>query len=69
MTGTTVQWINEDNFGHTVQNQNEFGKVTSLFNSPVLQTGDIFSHTFDEAGTYNYFRTLHPWGVGIVTVR
>lgn len=67
--GTTVQWINEDNFAHTVQSQDEFGKATSLFSSSILQTGEIFSHTFDDAGTYNYFCTFHPWRVGVVTVR
>lgn len=67
--GTNVQWINEDNLGHTISSQNEFGKVIPLFNSPVLKTGETFSHTFVEPGVYNYFCTLHPWRIGIVTVR
>ena len=67
--GTIAQWINEDNFSHTISSQNEFGKAISLFNSPVLKTGETFSHTFEEPGVYNYFCTLHPWRIGVVTVR
>ena len=67
--GTIAQWINEDNFSHTISSQNEFGKAISLFNSPVLKTGETFSHAFEELGVYNYFCTLHPWRIGVVTVR
>ena len=66
--GTTVVWINDDAVPHTIQSQDEQGNVIGLFNSGILNTGDRFPHTFDELGVYNYFCTLHPWRVGLVTV-
>ena len=66
--GTTVVWVNDDEVLHTIQSQDEEGKVIGLFNSAPLKTGERFAHTFDEAGIYNYFCTLHPWRVGLVTV-
>ncbi len=67
--GTMVTWINEDNVPHTIQSQDEFGKVIALFNSAPLNTGDRFEFTFEESGTYNYFCSFHPWRVGLVTVK
>ena len=66
--GSTVVWINDDAVPHTIQSQDEMGNVIGLFNSDILNTGDRFAYTFDEAGVYNYFCTLHPWRVGLVTV-
>ena len=67
--GTTVVWTNDDSVPHTIQSQNEFGEIIGLFNSAPLQTGEIFEFKFEESGVYNYFCSLHPWRVGIVTVR
>ena len=66
--GTVVVWINDDVVTHTIQSQDEEGKVIGFFNSGLLTTGQKFVHTFDESGTYNYFCTFHPWRVGVVTV-
>ncbi|MFB5610531.1 MAG: plastocyanin/azurin family copper-binding protein [Nitrosopumilaceae archaeon] len=66
--GTTVVWINDDTVPHTVQSQDEEGNVIGVFNSAPLKTGERFAHTFDDEGIYNYFCTLHPWRVGVVTV-
>jgi plastocyanin len=68
-TGTTVEWINEDSVPHTVQSQDEKGSIIGLFNSAPLMTGERFEHIFDESGVYHYYCSLHPWRVGIVTVR
>lgn len=68
-TNTKVIWVNEDSVPHNIQSQDEFGKVSDMFNSPPLNTGDRFEHTFDEAGAYNYYCSFHPWRVGIVTVK
>lgn len=65
---TTVVWVNDDNVLHTVQSMDEDGKPTSLFNSNVLKTGERFAFKFEEKGEFNYFCTLHPWRVGLVTV-
>ena len=66
--GTTVIWVNEDNFGHTVQSQDEKGNPTGLFSSQILNTGDRFGFKFDETGVFNYYCTFHPWRVGSVSV-
>lgn len=67
--GTTVEWVNDDSVPHTIQSQNSQGDIIGLFNSAPLLIGDSFEYTFDESGVYNYFCSLHPWRVGIVTVR
>lgn len=68
-TGTTVGWVNDDSVPHTIQSQDPQGNIIGLFNSAPLMTGDVFEYTFEESGVYNYFCSLHPWRVGIVTVR
>ncbi len=67
--GTTVVWLNDDVIGHTIQSQDGEGNVIGLFNSDVLETGERFANTFEEEGVYNYFCTIHPWRVGVITVR
>ena len=52
--GDTVTWTNRDQIPHTVAEKNH------KFRSAALDTGDTYSHTFDTAGTYDYFCTLHP---------
>ncbi len=52
--GTTVVWTNSDQVPHTVVEKNR------QFRSAALDTGDTFSHTFDTAGTVEYYCTLHP---------
>ena len=69
VSGTTVVWVNDDSVPHTIQSQNEKGEIIGLFNSAPLQTGETFEYTFDENGIYNYYCSLHPWRVGIITVR
>ena len=68
-TNTTVNWINEDNVQHTIQSQDEFGNNMGLFNSSLLNTGDRFEFTFEDEGIYNYYCSLHPWRIGLVTVK
>jgi len=67
--GTTVTWINDDSVPHTIQSQDEKGAIIGLFNSAPLMTGENFEYAFDESGVYNYYCSLHPWRVGIITVR
>jgi len=57
-----VTWRNEDDIPHTVTS------ATRLFKSKALDTDDSFSHTFAEAGTYQYFCGLHPAMVGTILV-
>ncbi|HKW95231.1 MAG TPA: cupredoxin domain-containing protein [Methylomirabilota bacterium] len=61
--GTTVTWINQDDDTHTVTS------TTGVFKSPGLDTGETFSYTFVNPGTYEYYCTLHPLMTGKVVVR
>ncbi|MDE1845445.1 MAG: cupredoxin domain-containing protein, partial [Thaumarchaeota archaeon] len=67
--GTEVEWKNGDTVSHTVTS----GKVTddnagSLFDSGLIKKGADFKFTFANAGTYDYFCTVHPWMTGQVIV-
>ena len=55
LSGTTVIWTNLDGPPHTVTTK-ETG-----YDSGWLSTGDIFSYTFDENSTYEYYCTIHPF--------
>jgi plastocyanin len=52
--GTTVTWVNHDDVPHTVVSPDK------KFRSKALDTDDQFSFTFTDAGTYNYFCSVHP---------
>ena len=53
--GEPVTWTNHDNVPHVVSSaDNQFKK------SPLLKTGQSFSHTFATTGTYAYFCSIHP---------
>ena len=52
--GTTVTWTNRDDIPHTVRS------TDGTFKSKVLDTDEKFSFTFNKAGTYPYFCSLHP---------
>jgi 3',5'-cyclic-AMP phosphodiesterase len=60
--GATITWTNRDDVPHTVVSTEQ------KFKSPVLDTGEKFSHRFDDAGTYKYFCSLHPKMTGQVVV-
>lgn len=60
--GTTVVWTNHDEAPHTVTSADH------MLNSKALDTDDRFSFTFEKAGDYPYFCTLHPQMVGVVHV-
>jgi nitrite reductase (NO-forming) len=68
--GTTVTWINNDNTGHTVTEGNPSGNTPpNGFDSGILAPGKTFTHTFDAAGTVQYYCTLHPTILGEVIVK
>ncbi|HJM79528.1 MAG TPA: hypothetical protein QF656_03210 [Nitrosopumilus sp.] len=67
-TNTKVTWLNDDTVLHTIQSQDKFGNIVGLFNSAPLNSGDTFEFIFTESGVYNYYCSLHPWRVGVVTV-
>jgi len=68
--GDTVTWINEDTTLHTVTSGTpDEGNSGSEFDSSYLAAGKKFEYTFDTAGTFDYYCTLHPYMTGKVEVR
>lgn len=61
--GTTVTWTNRDDIPHTVVS------TEGVFKSKVRDTDETFSYTFDKAGTYPYFCSVHPKMTGKVVVQ
>jgi plastocyanin len=60
--GTTVTWINRDVVRHTVTSDE------GLFDSGRLGSGESFSYTFKDPGTFNYHCTIHTFMHGTVIV-
>ena len=60
--GSTITWTNRDDIPHTVVSTEQ------KFKSPVLDTGEQFSHRFDTPGTYKYFCSIHPKMTGQIVV-
>ena len=66
--GTTIAWFNDDpGRPHTVTSGNPDGP-SNIFNSDLIPYNSFFQYTFDEAGTFVYHCTIHPWRTGTVTV-
>jgi plastocyanin len=63
--GTKVTWTNRDDEPHTVVSADD----PRVFKSGALDTGDAFSFTFDQPGTYRYFCSIHPHMTGTVVVQ
>jgi plastocyanin len=61
--GTTVIWTNRDDIPHTVVSDDK------VFKSKVLDTDEKFSFTFDKAGNFPYFCSVHPKMTGKVIVQ
>jgi len=60
--GTTVEWVNEDSFDHTVEAND------GSFVSEDMGTGDRFTFTFTEPGTFDYICGIHPSMTGSIVV-
>lgn len=67
--GTTVTWTNQSSVNHTVTSGSRNGDdAGDLFDSGNLAPGETFSHTFEDAGNYDYFCEIHPGMAAEVTV-
>ncbi|MGC0365206.1 plastocyanin [Rhodococcus sp. 27YEA15] len=63
--GDTVTWVFDDNgMAHDV---NGLGSARGKLRSPLKKSG-TYTHTFTEAGTYDYTCTPHPEMRGTVVV-
>lgn len=60
--GTTVTWINEDDVSHSVTFRN------GMADSGLLREGQTFQYTFQTAGTYQYYCSVHSSMQGAMTV-
>ena len=67
--GTEVTWTNQDGgTSHTTTSGQNGEFDTTGWNSSSLDTGQSFSHTFNEVGTFSYTCRVHPFMSGTVTV-
>ena len=57
--GTTVTWVNVGPTIHTVS-ANDSVDGLRIWDSNILEVGDLYSYTFADPGTYDYLCTLHP---------
>jgi len=68
--GTTVTWKNTDTVSHYVTSgkptDNETGTVFDSGN--LIKPGGTYQFTFANAGTFDYFCTVHPWMTAQVIV-
>jgi len=66
--GGTVTWDNTDNAAHTSSSGTPTDGPDGVFDSSLIMAGGSYSHTFDTAGTFDYFCMVHPWMEGTVIV-
>jgi plastocyanin len=67
--GDTVIWKNEDMTLHTTTSGSPGGtNLGTEFDSDYVAAGETFQHTFNKAGTFEYFCTLHPFMTGEIKV-
>jgi plastocyanin len=60
--GSKVVWVNADDIPHSIV------ATAGTFHSAALDTDDVFSFPFNQAGTFEYFCGLHPQMTGIIVV-
>jgi len=66
--GGTVTWENNDTAAHTATGGSATEGPSGVFDSSLIMAGSSFSHTFEDAGTFDYFCMVHPWMAGAVIV-
>jgi plastocyanin len=66
--GTTITWINEDVAIHNVTSGPR-GNPDGVFASGNLWHHAKFSHTFNEAGTFPYYCSIHSHMQGTIIVQ
>ena len=62
--GRMVTWINLDRTAHTVTST-----VAGQFDSGLISTGQTWTWTFTQTGTYRYYCTYHPMMTGTIIVQ
>ena len=65
--GSIVRWVNQDPFPHTVTSGTP-EEPSELWDSGQIATGEGFAHTFEQAGTFQFYCAIHPYMKATVTV-
>ena len=63
--GSSVTWVNCEDAGTSAHTSTS---DQGLWDSPMLQTGEVFTRTFDTPGVFPYHCAPHPFMLGTVTV-
>lgn len=58
--GTTILFSNEDKINHTVTAGTREAPTPNVFDGQLDDQGATFELVLDEAGTYDYFCSIHP---------
>jgi predicted secreted protein with PEFG-CTERM motif len=68
--GTTVTWSNTGDASHTVCGgvPTQSGDCVGDLTGDIIKQGKTLQVTFANAGTYDYFCSVHPWMIGQVIV-
>ena len=66
--GETIIWKNTDLASHTVTSGTPGDGPDGLFDTGFMVFVLAYPHTFHEAGTYDYYCSIHPWMQGKVVV-
>lgn len=61
-TGTAVEWVNEDGVEHDVTAAKFHDSAADWDFSTALAAGERATHTFESAGVYEYYCTIHGEG-------
>ncbi len=61
--GTTVVWTNDGPTEH-----NTVSKKGKVWESNIMEKGDVYSYRFEKSGEFPYWCTLHPSMLGTVKV-
>src|SRR5215204_3168217 len=69
-SGSTVTWTNDDSTIHTVVEGTAQGGAAGepAFDSSIIAPKGTWENTFDTAGEFDYYCSLHPFMTGKVTV-
>ena len=67
--GQEITWTNNDAAAHTITSGPVDDGPDDTFDSGLILSGDSFSHIFTDAGTYDYFCSIHPWMTGTVVIQ
>jgi len=54
--GDTITWVNQDTVQHTITSDQD-----NELDSELLSNEQVYSHTFNQTGTFPYHCTPHPY--------